>query len=71
MLSVLLDYWNNAENRKKFFVDYAKHEKFDPLIPAHWYSQPNDRIMAFPVRPHTLSLTLAPLLSLPLSSLSQ
>lgn len=26
------------ENRKQFFVSYAREHGFDPLIPENWYS---------------------------------
>eukprot|EP00026_Physarum_polycephalum_P003664 Phypoly_transcript_03677.p1 GENE.Phypoly_transcript_03677~~Phypoly_transcript_03677.p1 ORF type:complete len:748 (+),score=79.94 Phypoly_transcript_03677:247-2244(+) len=39
--------WNVEQNRKQFFVNYAKHYNFDPLDPENWYAQPRDRIMEF------------------------
>eukprot|EP00026_Physarum_polycephalum_P001524 Phypoly_transcript_01526.p1 GENE.Phypoly_transcript_01526~~Phypoly_transcript_01526.p1 ORF type:complete len:780 (-),score=98.01 Phypoly_transcript_01526:986-3034(-) len=38
--------WNNAEDRRRFFTEYALSRKFDPLIPENWYSEPRERIMA-------------------------
>eukprot|EP00026_Physarum_polycephalum_P000781 Phypoly_transcript_00782.p1 GENE.Phypoly_transcript_00782~~Phypoly_transcript_00782.p1 ORF type:complete len:944 (+),score=105.33 Phypoly_transcript_00782:1215-4046(+) len=32
------NYWDNKDNRRKFFVDFAKSKGIDPLIPSHWYS---------------------------------
>eukprot|EP00026_Physarum_polycephalum_P006810 Phypoly_transcript_06862.p1 GENE.Phypoly_transcript_06862~~Phypoly_transcript_06862.p1 ORF type:complete len:562 (+),score=109.53 Phypoly_transcript_06862:93-1688(+) len=36
--SIPANYWANPDNRKKFFVDYAKERGFDPEIPENWYS---------------------------------
>ena len=30
-------YWLSMENRKKHFDEYAKSQKFDPLIAENWY----------------------------------
>lgn len=30
-------YWQDLNNQKQFFVDFAKEKKFDPLIPHNWY----------------------------------
>lgn len=27
----------NLDNRRRFFIEYAKVNKFDPLIPDNWY----------------------------------
>eukprot|EP00026_Physarum_polycephalum_P001959 Phypoly_transcript_01963.p1 GENE.Phypoly_transcript_01963~~Phypoly_transcript_01963.p1 ORF type:complete len:985 (-),score=156.37 Phypoly_transcript_01963:23-2977(-) len=32
------NYWKDEKNRRKFFTDFAKQKKFDPLIPNHWYA---------------------------------
>lgn len=29
-------YWNNIENRRKFFIDFAKQRGFDPFKPENW-----------------------------------
>eukprot|EP00026_Physarum_polycephalum_P003078 Phypoly_transcript_03087.p1 GENE.Phypoly_transcript_03087~~Phypoly_transcript_03087.p1 ORF type:complete len:857 (-),score=123.40 Phypoly_transcript_03087:4-2394(-) len=38
-------FWQQKENRRKFFENYAKTKGFDPLIPNMWYSQPISEIM--------------------------
>ncbi len=30
------NYWNNAHNRRKFFVDFATQKGFDPLVAENW-----------------------------------
>lgn len=39
-------YWNNVDNRKKFFIDYAARNHFDPLVANNWYNVPRDDIIA-------------------------
>jgi len=29
-------YWANRENRRQFFLDFARQRGFDPLIAANW-----------------------------------
>ena len=31
--------WDEPENRRKFFENYAQANGFDPLIAKNWYSQ--------------------------------
>ncbi len=31
-----LHYWKNTENQQKFFIDFASHKGFDPLVPENW-----------------------------------
>eukprot|EP00026_Physarum_polycephalum_P003023 Phypoly_transcript_03032.p1 GENE.Phypoly_transcript_03032~~Phypoly_transcript_03032.p1 ORF type:complete len:830 (+),score=97.20 Phypoly_transcript_03032:47-2536(+) len=31
-------YWLDATNRRKFFVEFAKQNGFDPLVAEHWYA---------------------------------
>eukprot|EP00026_Physarum_polycephalum_P001458 Phypoly_transcript_01460.p1 GENE.Phypoly_transcript_01460~~Phypoly_transcript_01460.p1 ORF type:complete len:826 (+),score=126.37 Phypoly_transcript_01460:385-2862(+) len=38
--------WLDIRQRKKFFEDYAKTNRFDPQNPTSWYKQPHARIMA-------------------------
>eukprot|EP00026_Physarum_polycephalum_P008136 Phypoly_transcript_08214.p1 GENE.Phypoly_transcript_08214~~Phypoly_transcript_08214.p1 ORF type:complete len:513 (-),score=83.64 Phypoly_transcript_08214:5-1384(-) len=40
-------FWNNSENRRKFFEDYANANGFDPLDPENWYSQSSKQIFSF------------------------
>jgi hypothetical protein len=42
--SAIENYWTNKENIKRFFDDYASSNKFDPLIPANWYSVPMEAL---------------------------
>eukprot|EP00026_Physarum_polycephalum_P002930 Phypoly_transcript_02939.p1 GENE.Phypoly_transcript_02939~~Phypoly_transcript_02939.p1 ORF type:complete len:825 (+),score=95.05 Phypoly_transcript_02939:89-2563(+) len=38
------NYWSSAENRRKFFVEFAKQNNFDPLLPENWYSVPKQKL---------------------------
>lgn len=31
-------YWQDMANRRKFFMDYATENNFDPLLPENWYN---------------------------------
>ena len=42
--------WGELKNRRRFFEEYAREERFDPLVSSNWYSQPRDFIMSFKVR---------------------
>eukprot|EP00026_Physarum_polycephalum_P001731 Phypoly_transcript_01733.p1 GENE.Phypoly_transcript_01733~~Phypoly_transcript_01733.p1 ORF type:complete len:1003 (+),score=155.23 Phypoly_transcript_01733:421-3009(+) len=37
---------NAGENRKQFFINYARENGFNPLQPQNWYSHPLDKIMS-------------------------
>lgn len=30
-------YWNDANNRRRFFEKFAEKEGFDPLLASNWY----------------------------------
>ncbi len=30
------NYWNNAHNRRKFFIAFASQKGFDPLVAVSW-----------------------------------
>lgn len=45
---MIIDY-TRAENRRKFFENYARKKGFDPLVAENWYSEPIHHIMASPV----------------------
>lgn len=47
---MLIELWDQLENRRKFFENYAEDNHFDPLIAENWYSQPIYQIMAVRVR---------------------
>eukprot|EP00026_Physarum_polycephalum_P001627 Phypoly_transcript_01629.p1 GENE.Phypoly_transcript_01629~~Phypoly_transcript_01629.p1 ORF type:complete len:1030 (-),score=139.53 Phypoly_transcript_01629:75-3164(-) len=38
--------WHEIANRRKFFENYARENKFDPLNPNNWYAQPKQKFMA-------------------------
>jgi hypothetical protein len=38
--------WKLAENRRRFFENFAKTNGFDPLIAEAWYSQPSEKILS-------------------------
>jgi len=38
-------FWQQKENRRKFFENYAKSKGFDPLNPEEWYDQHVSEIM--------------------------
>lgn len=46
IFSILARYWKKPENRRKFFVDYANKNNFDPLVPSNWYSIKVDDVSA-------------------------
>eukprot|EP00026_Physarum_polycephalum_P003600 Phypoly_transcript_03613.p1 GENE.Phypoly_transcript_03613~~Phypoly_transcript_03613.p1 ORF type:complete len:792 (+),score=79.66 Phypoly_transcript_03613:110-2377(+) len=39
-------YWDRAENRREFFISYAKAKGFDHLIASNWYMQNRKEIYA-------------------------
>ena len=39
-------YWRSIENRKKFFIDYAKQMGFDPNNPWNWQRVTKAHIIA-------------------------
>lgn len=41
--------WNNEEQRRRFFEDYAKTKKFDALVADNWYLQSPYRILSIQV----------------------
>lgn len=43
---LLAKYWEHAENRRKFFLDFARDHKFDPLVAKNWYSVSNELVRA-------------------------
>jgi len=40
------NHWSDIANRRKFFEQFAKKRKFDPLIPRNWYSVSKENILA-------------------------
>lgn len=38
--------WSEAENRRIFFMNFAKDNNFDALNTNEWYSQSRDKIMS-------------------------
>ncbi len=30
------NYWKSAENQRHFFIEFATHNGFDPLLPENW-----------------------------------
>ena len=38
--------WSDPQSRRRFFEDYAKENKFDPLIPSNWYSNDRKKILS-------------------------
>ena len=37
--------WKESSNRRKFFENYAKDQRFDPLVPQNWYNQSKHSLM--------------------------
>eukprot|EP00026_Physarum_polycephalum_P003956 Phypoly_transcript_03973.p1 GENE.Phypoly_transcript_03973~~Phypoly_transcript_03973.p1 ORF type:complete len:646 (+),score=59.16 Phypoly_transcript_03973:3-1940(+) len=37
----------STSERRKIFEIYARQNKFDPLVPANWYTQPRKKILSF------------------------
>jgi hypothetical protein len=52
------NYWHSESNRKKFFDDFAKKKRFDPLVAANWYCVTREEIEAEKV--HTFTNYLLP-----------
>ena len=50
--------FQNAANRREFFVKFALGIGFDPLVPENWYNVDQQKIMAIKVRPSPLLLLL-------------
>ena len=49
--------WAKVENRRKFFLNYAKTKGFDPLLETNWYNQSTMDVLATKVPLLSLSLT--------------
>jgi hypothetical protein len=50
--------WQTAENRRKFFEEYAREKGFDPLIADNWYQQSIKDVVAKKVKIFCLFLFL-------------
>jgi hypothetical protein len=37
--------WRDITNRRKFFENYAKDQRFDSLVPTNWYNQSKHSLM--------------------------
>lgn len=35
----VVDYWNLPVNRRKYFIDFARENQFDPYNPKNWTTQ--------------------------------
>jgi hypothetical protein len=33
-----VNFWKEFANRRKYFVQFAEKNGFDPLVPENWYS---------------------------------
>lgn len=42
-------HYEDVDNRKNIFLDYAKQKGFNPLIPEHWYSITNNSLRSVQV----------------------
>jgi hypothetical protein len=42
-------HWRSDENRRNFFIQFAKAKKFDPLNPSAWNKYRSKDITSFPV----------------------
>jgi len=40
------NFWKNVDNRRQFFIDFARQHNFDPLHAKNWYSISTDVIRA-------------------------
>jgi hypothetical protein len=45
LVLILIASWNSEEKRKKFFIEFAQRNGFDPYNPENWYSQPIKNVM--------------------------
>ena len=39
-------YWQDMNNRRRFFVEFAGRNGFDPLVAEHWYAYTKCDILA-------------------------
>ncbi len=38
LVNKIVSYWKTPANRRKFFIEFAKKKRFDPLLPENWYN---------------------------------
>ncbi len=36
LISILDNYWRSIGNQRKFFIEFAAQQGFDPLVPGNW-----------------------------------
>jgi hypothetical protein len=41
---LLENFWKDAQNKRNFFVNYARDSGFDPLMPNNWYKLQLDQL---------------------------
>jgi len=41
------NYWNNIDNQRGFFTNFARENKFDPTDPNNWYSIAHSSVKAY------------------------
>ncbi len=39
-------YWRNIDNRRNFFIEFAAHMGFDPLVPENWDKLSHKEVVA-------------------------
>lgn len=39
-------YWQDIENRRRFFLDFAEEQGFDPFVPENWHKVTHTQIVA-------------------------
>lgn len=42
-------YWSNETNQREYFISFAKHKKFDPLVPDNWYPITSESLSQYKV----------------------
>jgi hypothetical protein len=47
--NIQTDEFRKTKARIKFFEDYARAHKFDPLVATNWYTQPREELYSFRV----------------------
>ncbi len=42
-------YWHDIQNRRNFFIEFAKKHNFDPLVAENWYNYTVDSFLGLKV----------------------
>lgn len=50
------NYWDDTDNQRKLFEDYAAFHEFDPLIAENWYQITSSPVYEFKVFEQSVSI---------------